>query len=156
LLNLRLNYLVIPLLAVIAASAASYFAETGRILNNSIDLPIWTPPNSFAGILVTIVFLISAVSVLIIWNRYSTQKNFKLIIGLFILSAIVNIGWNILFFDQHQLALAFFQSVFLISNIILLIVLIWRFCPLAASFLLPYSLWVLFSIILTLNVWAIN
>jgi tryptophan-rich sensory protein len=155
-MSIRFNYLIIPLLAVIAASAAAYFAETGRILNNTIVLPMWTPPISFTGNILTIIFLINAVSVLIIWNKYSEQKNFKLIIGLFILSAVINVGWNIMFFVQQEIALAFLQSVFLITNIALLIVLIWKFCPLAASCLLPYSLWVLFSNVLTFNVWILN
>jgi len=51
---------------------------------------------------------------------------------------------------------AFLQAVLLISNLIILIFLIWRFSPLAAYLLLPYSAWLLFSTVLTLNVWMLN
>ncbi|MGD8306672.1 MAG: tryptophan-rich sensory protein [Ignavibacteria bacterium] len=155
-LSLRLNYIVIPLLAVITGSAASYFADSGRAWYGTINLPMWFPSNSVMFPVWTIILLLSAVSVLIVWNKYSKQKNFYIIIGLFILSAIISVGWNIFFFSHQQIGLAFIQSVLLISNIILLIVLIWEFCPVAASCLIPYSMWVLFSTVFTFNVWLMN
>jgi tryptophan-rich sensory protein len=42
------------------------------------------------------------------------------------------------------------------TNLILLIFLIWRFSPLSAYLLIPYSLYVLFSTVLSFNVWLIN
>ncbi len=155
-LRFRLNYILIPLLVVISVSAASYFAQAGRVWYKTINLPIWTPSNSFMVIAWTVIFILSSVSVLIVWNKYSEQKHFKLIIGLFVLSALINVGWNILFFGYQQIGLAFFQAILLGLNIVILTVLIWRFCPLAATCLLPYSLWVIFSTILAFNVWLMN
>ena len=156
--KIRLNYFLIPLLVVITGSAASYFAQTGRVWYKTINLPIWiwTPSNTLMLIAWTVIFILSSVAVLIVWNRYSAQKNFRLIMALFILNAVINVGWYILFFGHQQIGLAFFQAVLLVSNVVLLIVLIWKFCPLAATCLLPYSLWVVFSIILTFNAWLMN
>jgi tryptophan-rich sensory protein len=156
LLKLRLNYLLIPLLVIITGSAASYFAQTGKGWYNTLNLPNWTPANSTMAVVWAGIFLLGSISVLIIWNKYPQQRNFGVIMGLFILNALINVGWNILFFGHQQLGLAFFQAILLLSNLILLIVLIWKFCPPAASLLFPYSAWVFFSTILTLNVWLIN
>ncbi len=156
--KIRLNYFLIPLLVVITGSAASYFAQTGRVWYKTINLPIWiwTPSNTLMELTWTVIFILSSIAVLIVWNRYSAQKNFRLIMTLFILNAVINIGWYILFFGHQQIGLAFFHAVLLVSNVVLLIVLIWKFCPLAATCLLPYSLWVVFSIILTFNAWLMN
>jgi len=154
--KLRWNYILIPLLVIITGSAASYFAQTGKVWYNTLTLPTWTPPNSTMVFVWAGIFLLSSMSVLIIWNKYSRQRNFGLIMGLFILNAMINVGWNILFFGHQQLGLAFFQAILLFSNLVLLIILIWKFCPPAATLLFPYSVWVLFSTILTLNVWLIN
>ena len=156
LLRFKPNYILIPLLVVITGSAASYFAESGRHLNKTINIPGWVISGSYTEIVWTIIFILSAISILIIWNKYSGQKNFKLIIGLFILNAIINIGWNILFFSNQQLGLAVFQALLMVSAVATLVTLIWKCCPLAATCLLPYSVWVLFSTILTINVWLIN
>ena len=150
------NYFFIPLFVIITASAASYFAETGRSWYKTINLPDWTPSGSVMVLAWTIIFVLSSLSLLIIWNKHSSERNFKLIIALFILNGILNVGWNVLFFSHQQMGFAFLQAVLLISNLIILIFLIWRFSPLAAYLLLPYSAWLLLSTVLTLNVWMLN
>jgi len=150
------NYFFIPLFVIITASAASYFAETGRAWYKTINLPDWTPSGSIMVLAWTIIFILSSLSLLIIWNKYSSEKNFALIIALFVLNAFLIVGWNILFFSHQQFGLAFFQAVLLIANLVLLIFLIWRFSPLTAYLLIPYSLYLLFSTVLTFNVWMIN
>ena len=154
--KIRLNYFLIPLLVVITGSAASYFAQAGRTWYNTINLPGWTPSSFHIIFAWSTIFILCSVSVLIIWNRYSAQKNFGYIISLFIFNAAIIVGWNILFFANQQIGLAFFQAILLISNLVVLIVLIWKFCPFAATLLFPYSVWVIFSTILTYNVWMIN
>ena len=141
---------------IITASAASYFAETGRSWYKTINLPDWTPSGSVMVLAWTIIFVLSSLSLLILWNKHSSEKNFGVIIALFVLNALFIVGWNILFFSHQQIGLAFFQAMLLVVNLILLIFLIWRLSPLAAYLLVPYSLYVLFSTVLTFNVWLIN
>ena len=155
-LKFRINYLLIPLFVIITASAASHFADTGLAWYKSINLPGWIFLNMFTLNIWIIIFIFTSLSILIIWNRYSKERNFSLIISLFVLNAIINVGWSILFYTQQQLGLALFESVLLVFSIFLLIGLIWRFCPIAAWMLLPYSVWIIFATVLTLNVWIIN
>ncbi len=124
LIKLRLNYFLIPLLVIITGSAASYFAQTGKEWYKTLNLPTWTPTNSTMAFVWAGIFLLSSISVLIIWNKYSRQRNFGLIIMLFILNAMINVGWNIVFFCHQQLGLAFFEAILLFSNLVLLIILI--------------------------------
>lgn len=154
--KLKLNYLFIPLFVIITASAASYFADVGRAWYKTISLPHWTPSNTIMVIAWIVIFILTSLSVLIIWNKYSSEKNFGLVIALFVLNALLNVGWNILFFTQQQIGLAFFHAILLAANVVLLIALIWRFCPPAACLLFPYSLWVIFATFLTFNVWMMN
>ena len=150
------NYFFIPLFVIITASAASYFAETGRVWYKTINLPDWTPSGSIMVLAWSIIFVLSSISLLIIWNKHSSEKNFGVIIALFVLNAILIVGWNILFFSYQELGLAFFLAVLLIANLFLLIFFIWRLSPWAAFLLVPYSLYLLFSTVLTFNVWMMN
>jgi len=150
------NYFFIPLFVIITASAASYFAETGRAWYQTINLPDWTPSASLMVLAWTIIFVLSSLSLLIIWNKHSSEKKFGVIIVLFVFNAFSIVGWNILFFSHQQLGLAFFLAVLLIANLIFLIFFIWRFSPFASYLLVPYSLYLLFSTVLTFNVWMIN
>jgi len=154
--RIKPNFFFIPLFVIITASAASYFADTGRSWYKTINLPDWTPSGSIMVLAWTVIFILTSLSILIIWNKYSTEKKFGTIISLFIVNALLIVGWNVLFFSHQLMGLAFVQAVLLILNLFLLILLIWQFSPLAAYLLLPYSAWVLFSTVLTYNVWMLN
>ena len=62
--KIRLNYILIPLLVIITGSAASYFAQTGRIWYETINLPIWiwTPSNTMMEIAWTVIFILSVIT----------------------------------------------------------------------------------------------
>jgi len=154
--KVRPNYFFIPLLVIITASAASYFASTGRAWYQTINLPAWTPPGSIMVLAWTIIFVLISLSLLIVWNKYSSEKNFRVIITLFILNGMLIVGWNVLFFSHHLMDLAFLHAIFLIINLVLLIVLIWRFSVAAAYLLIPYFAYLIFSTVLTFNVWMMN
>jgi len=141
---------------IITASAASYFAETGKAWYKTLNLPDWTPPNSLIALVWVINFVLSSVSLLIIWNKHSSDKNFGVVIFMFVINAILIVGWNVIFFSQNQIGLAFILALLLVANLAALILLTHRLSALAAYLLVPYSLYVLFSTVLTLNVWMIN
>jgi len=150
------NYFFIPLFVIITASAASYFAETGRAWYKTINLPDWTPSGSVMVLAWTIIFVLGCISLLIVWNKHSSEKNFGVVITLFVVNALLIVGWNILFFSHQQLGLAFFQAMLLIINLFFMIFFTWRFSMVAAYLLIPYSLYLLFSTVLTYNVWIMN
>ena len=150
------NYLFIPLFVIITASAASYFADTGRVWYRTINLPSWTPSNSLMVIVWTVIFILTSISILIVWNKYSSEKKFGVIISLFVLNALLIVGWNVLFFSHQLIGYAFIQALLLVINLFLLVLYIWRFSPIAAYLLFPYSAWVIFSTVLTFSVWMLN
>ncbi|MBK9097098.1 MAG: tryptophan-rich sensory protein [bacterium] len=155
-LKFKPNYFFIPLFVIITASAASYFADTGRAWYKTINLPEWTPSGSMMVLAWTIIFVLSSISLLIIWNKYSSEKKFKVIILLFILNAFFIVGWNVLFFSYELMTFAFVQAILLIINLFLLVFFIWGFSRIAAFLLIPYSVWILFSTALTYNVLVMN
>jgi benzodiazapine receptor len=87
---------------------------------------------------------------------YASEKNFKMVISLFVMNAVLIVGWNVLFFSHQMMGFAFIQAMLLIFDLLFLILFIWRFSRIAAYLLLPYSAWIIFSTVLTLNVWILN
>jgi len=154
--RIKPNFFFIPLIAIITASAVSYFVNTGSLWQKAINLPDWAPSNSVMATVWTIILVLSSFSILIIWNKYSYEKEFGKIISLFVVNALLIVGWNVLFFSHQLMIFAFFQSVLLVIDLIFLVLLIRRFSPLAAYLLFPYSAFVIFAAILTFNVWMIN
>ncbi len=153
---MRLNYVIIPLVAFLTALLGSLLTSRAMDWYKSIAKPSWTPPGSIIGAVWTILFILGAISALIVWNGLPHDTHFKWIIAVFIINAILNVGWSWLFFGQHVLGLAIFEAGLLGLSVLALIILIWPGSRLAASLLIPYAAWVCFATFLTYKVWSLN
>ncbi|MCL5733910.1 MAG: tryptophan-rich sensory protein, partial [Patescibacteria group bacterium] len=95
---MKQNYLAIPLIVVIVALWSGLITSSGLIWYRTIKLPSWTPSGTVIGIVWSIIFLLSAASAIIIWNKKARGQRFWIIILIFILNALLNILWSNLFF----------------------------------------------------------
>ncbi len=151
------NYLLIPLFVFFTAFVG------GRLTSSSvqgwyqtINKSSWTPPGSVIGIVWTILFILIAISMLIVWNKMPPGSRINWLAAIFAVNLILNVGWSWLFFGQHLIGWAVLECALLDTTIIALIVLIWPASALAASLLIPYAVWVAFATFLTYKVWTLN
>jgi tryptophan-rich sensory protein len=152
----KANYFVISFLVLLAACAGNVFTSRGMEWYGTIIIPPWTPSGGFIGLVWTIIFVLSAVSALIFWNKSSRDKRFWLILTLFLLNAGLNVFWSQLFFVRHLIAVALAEMILLWISTVLLMVLLRRISRLAAWLLLPYALWVAFAAYLTYQILILN
>ena len=156
---MKLNYIIIPLITILTALSGSLLTSRAMGWYKNINKPSWTPPGSLIGAVWTVIFILAMISALIVWNDSISSVQvgrFKLIIAIFILNAVLNVFWSLLFFNQHLLAPAIFEAGLLGASVIALVILIWPFSALAASLLIPYAAWVSFATFLTYKVWSLN
>lgn len=153
---MKINYIIIPLITFLTALFGSWLTSGGMDWYKTIKLPSWTPGGSIIGAVWTTIFILSTISALIIWNRAPHNRHFAWIIIIFIVNAILNIGWSWIFFKMHFFGLAIFEASLLDFSVILLIILIWPLSRLSASLLIPYACWVAFATFLTYRVWSFN
>jgi len=153
---MKLNYIIIPLVAFLTAGIGSWITNGGMDWYRTINLPAFTPPGYIIGIAWTIIFILSAISALLVWNRFPRDKRFKWIIELFIINAFLNVSWSCFFFSFHFLGWAVFGAAFLFISVILLIFLIRPLLRLAAILLYPYAIWTAFATYLTCVIFKLN
>ncbi len=153
---MKINYIIIPFIAFIVAFGGSLLTNRGMVWYKSIHLPSWTPPGQFIGLAWTIIFILSTISALVVWNRMPSGKIFSWIIVFFILNAVLNIAWSFLFFNQHLIGAAVFDAALLGVSVISLIIFIWPFSRFASALLIPYAGWVSFATILNFIIWTLN
>src|SRR6056297_3254287 len=140
---MRPNYFIIPLIVIGVSTLGSWFTGQGvDTWYQTLNLPGWTPPGSFIGLVWTILYVLIAISALVLWNRARRGRRFWLIIGVFLLNAFLNAFWSYLFFTRNSLFLAFLDIIALEASIIVLIILIWKVSRSASALLWPYALWV--------------
>lgn len=143
---------------VLVAIYGSQFSLQGMGWYTSLPKPAIVPPNYVFPIIWNAIFILTATSALIFWNKESGERKFLwftfkkhfdnydwLITGLFLLNAVLNVLWSYLFFNLHSINAALIDMILLEVSNILLIIFLWPISRVAASMLLPYLLWVGFA-----------
>jgi translocator protein len=152
----KANYLIIPLIAVFTAVIGGLFTSSGMDWYRALNLPAWTPPGAAIGAVWTIIYTLTVISALIVWNSFQRNTRFSAIIALFLLNAVLNAGWSWVFFARHQTGLAIFEAAALELTVLGLIFLIAPASVAAAALLFPYAAWTLFAAFLTYKVHSLN
>jgi translocator protein len=153
-LKIKPNYFIIPLITVLVSLVGSWLTDQGMVWYDTLKLPSWTPPGFVIGIVWTVIFILTTISALIVWNRRFFKPT--IIGGYFLLNAALNVYWSFIFFYSGQIAASIWEMIALNLTTLILIVLIWRKSKVAAGLLIPYFLWVTFATYLAYNIWVLN
>ncbi len=153
---MKLNYITIPLIVVLVSLTGSYFTSEGMDWYKGLVLPSFTPPGSFIGAVWTVIFILTAVSALIFWNKRNEFKRKNLIIFLFLINAFLNVFWSFLFFASQMVGAALIEAVFLEISVIALMVFLCSASKTASALLIPYGAWTLFAIYLNYLIFSLN
>ncbi|HNW96600.1 MAG TPA: tryptophan-rich sensory protein [Candidatus Paceibacterota bacterium] len=153
---LKINYIIIPLITIFVSVCGSWVVGGGMIWYRNLQLPSIVPEGYIIGIIWTIIFILSAISALLFYNKFPRNNIFKWVVFVFLLNAFLNIFWNFLFFGWHLLVLSFIEMILLELTVVALIFFLWRKVLWAGILLIPYALWVPFATYLTWSVIQLN
>jgi tryptophan-rich sensory protein len=154
-MKIKANYFSIVLLVLVVAAVGSLLTSMGLGWYAGLRLPSIAPAGSFIGLVWTIIFILSAVAIILFWNA-PRRKNFQLIVGLFLLNGLLNVGWSLVFFTWHQLWWALPEMLLLNLTNLALIYYLWRYERRSALLLVPYFLWVSFATYLAYRIATLN
>jgi tryptophan-rich sensory protein len=117
--------------------------------------PSWNPPNWLFGPVWSILYLLIAISVWLVWRKEVLRAAILPLI-VFLLQLVLNAAWSWLFFGLHELGYAFVEIVVLWVAIVVNTILFWRINPISGILLLPYLAWVTFASVLNYTIWRLN
>ncbi len=153
---MHLSYIFIPLITILVAYVGGQFTvRSVKTWYRMIRKPSWTPPGSVIGAVWAVLYILAAISALIVWNLSSALVPMTIAV-LFCLNAVVNVLWSYVFFYLHKMGPAIWVCLFLDLTIVLLIQFIVPLSSLAAWLLVPFAAWVTFASYLNYRVWAMN
>jgi tryptophan-rich sensory protein len=154
---MHLSYILIPLITILVAFVGGQLTmRSVKTWYKTIRKPSWTPPGGVIGTVWTVLYILAAISALIVWNLPGGASVPTTIVMLFILNAAVNVFWSWVFFYKHKPGPAIWVCLFLDLTIVLLIQFISPLSVFAAWLLVPYAAWVTFASYLNYRVWEIN
>lgn len=147
--------LIIPLVTILVAYVG------GRLTVASVKTwyvglrkPSWTPSGRVIGAVWTVLYILAAISALVVWNLPASVP--VVVATLFILNAVVSVLWSYVFFYLHKMGPAIWVCLILDITIVLLIHFVIPISSLAAWLLVPYAAWVSFASYLNYRVWGMN
>ena len=117
---------------------------------NNLQKAPWTPPGYFFGIAWTIIMILYSIYCARAFSSPLPKKT----VGLFILQWILNVAWNPVFFNFHEILLGLLLLILLFMSLILINKHLGLTLTSPATFLiLPYLIWL--CIAMSLNAYVL-
>lgn len=148
---------VVAACTLITLIVGSRFSAQGmNWYQEELLLPAFTPPDWIFGVVWAVLYLLTAYSVLIAWNELKRNAMFAVVLGLFVLNALLNVFWSWVFFVQHNIGGGIAVASALWWTVMILMGILWKRSPIAARLLIPYALWGAFAIYLNYQIYLMN
>jgi len=113
-------------------------------LNKPYHPPYWIYISAWA-----VLFVLIAISAIIVLNKQTLEKKkCVLAIPLYLINAVLNALYSVVFFGFKAPTVAFFEITFLIASIMLMTWCNYKISKTAAYLLIPYLLWSIYALVL--------
>ena len=156
-MNKYIAYFLSPLFYFCVAMAGRAFTAQGLdSWYQTIAKPSYTPAGSVIGAAWTLIFILSALSLVLFIKKGQGKRHFRLIVSLYIFNGIINAAWSYLFFTKHLIAFAVIDAGLIGITVLLIIILTRQYSLIASILLVPYFVWVSFATFLTYAIYKIN
>ena len=121
----------------------------------SLLKPTWNPPNWLFGPAWTVLYIMMAVAVWMVW-RCGGWRAQRGPLTLYLAQWALNALWTPLFFGLHRPGWALAEILILLPAILATLAAFWRVKRLAGALLIPYALWTGFATLLNYTIWRMN
>jgi tryptophan-rich sensory protein len=121
----------------------------------AIAKPPFTPPDWVFGPVWTILYILTAISLVRIWDTEDSAERTRWLI-VFCIQLALNVMWSFLFFGLHAVLVSCIDIVFLFLFVLILFLDACKLDRPAAYLLVPYLAWVVFAMMLDFGIWWMN
>jgi benzodiazapine receptor len=102
----------------------------------------WTPPGWVFGAAWTSIMIFFSIYLATAWPKI---ENKKILIGLFTVQWILNVGWNPIFFYYQNMVLGLIVILLLTFLIGFILMFYWKEVKFISLFILPYFVWLIIA-----------
>ena len=152
---MTLQIIVAAAWGIVVAGLGAFLTELSPWYN-TLRKPTWQPPDWLFGPAWTLILGLASVSALLAWRAAPDRASRVLVVALFLLNGVANLGWSPLFFKLRRPDWALWEVPLLWLSILLPIVLLAPISRTASLLLLPYLAWVSFAAFLNLTIVRLN
>ncbi|HMK45627.1 MAG TPA: TspO/MBR family protein [Methanocella sp.] len=153
-MTLLIGSLAICIAAAVIGSVPIIIGD-GLAWQTTLNKPSFAPPDWIFGPAWTILFLLMAIALYLVWKQWPARYA-RIGMGLFGIQIILNVLWNYIFFGAHMLFGGLIEISALLIAIIMTIIAFYRVDNRAALMMVPYLLWTCFATALSIQIWIMN
>ncbi len=102
----------------------------------------WTPPGWVFGFAWTTIMICFSIYMSTLWPAVNNKS---LLIGLFILQWVLNVGWCLIFFYYQNVSLGFIVIISLTLLVAIFFFLFWPQIQFLSTLILPYLIWLIIA-----------
>jgi tryptophan-rich sensory protein len=139
---------------LVVGATASVFTEPNIAgWYASLTKPSFNPPNFVFAPVWTALYVMMAVAA---WRAWRVEGVRSVALTLYFLQLTLNFLWSLVFFAQHQIAMALADIAGLWIAIVATTIAFFRADQVAGLLMLPYIAWVSFAAVLNADIWRLN
>ncbi|MGL4791721.1 MAG: TspO/MBR family protein [Anaerotignaceae bacterium] len=146
--------LISILIPIFLGFTTSLLTKNSTTIYSTLIKPNLSPPPIVFPIVWTVLYILMGISAFIVYS--SDSENKKKALSLYIAQLFFNITWTFIFFNLQNYLLAVIWTGILIVLVVKMIVEFYKISPLSAYLQIPYFLWCVFAMYLTLGVYMLN
>jgi tryptophan-rich sensory protein len=153
----RLHYILVPLFYLGVSAAGSAFTARGLdYWYPALNKPSYTPPGSLIGVIWTVIYILTALSLILLINADPEKPLLSRLVGLFVLNGLLNAAWSYIFFTRHMIGWAVIGASLIGLTVLLMMAAAWPVSRISSLLLLPYLGWVTFATYLNFDIFRMN
>lgn len=160
--EIKPNYFIIPLLAVVVAFIGKYYSgphlmefDMSWCLRNVI-MPAGVPSAWFFCMVWQVIFVLTTAAAILVWNNFKELNCFKHIMGLFCIAAVSSSLWSYFSCYRHDFGLSAINTAIMAASACALVWYTSCRSRLVAVLLFPFAVWSLYSLYLKIMIWQLN
>ncbi|MBD5403180.1 tryptophan-rich sensory protein [bacterium] len=121
----------------------------------TLNKPLFTPPQSYFPIAWSVLYLLMAVSIILVLIKPNSKTKFYAV-TFFTIQLFFNYLWTYLFFELHSTKYALIDLLCILIFLTLTMIIFFKLSKPAFFLLIPYLLQIFFAIYLTVGIAILN
>jgi tryptophan-rich sensory protein len=156
--NLGLKKLLASLVLCFGAAAIGSMVTRPAVASwyVTVQKPVFSPPNEVFAPVWTILYLLMAVALYLVWHKRENGVRDNLALQLFAVQLTLNVFWSVVFFGLHSIGGGLIVICLLGMTLLATIRRFGSISRFAAACLIPYFLWLSFATVLNFAIWRLN
>ncbi len=121
-----------------------------------LNKPFFQPPDWLFGPVWTVLYILMAVAVFLVWQKGFDKKAVRVAMSFFAIQLALNAFWTIIFFELNSILGGLIEIVILWAAIVVTTIQFKKVSTAASILMLPYLVWVSFAVLLNTFLYILN